>query len=96
MTCRYEVTRDIKIGIGSFSDVYKGTWRGRTVAIKVLLDTTPPDLFKREIQIWKTLHHRNVLTLYGASSAQGEPPYFFVSPFCKEGSLVQYLGKQVR
>jgi abelson tyrosine-protein kinase 1 len=33
----------------------------------------------------------NVLELFGASSASGEPPWFFVSPYCQNGSLVTYL-----
>ena len=71
--------------------MYKGTWRERTVAIKVLAESTPRKLFVREIEIWKTLRHHNVLPLYGASSASGDPPWFFVSPYMKNGSLVQYL-----
>ena len=90
---RYEVDRDEKIGIGFFSDVYKGTWRDRTVAIKVLAESTPRALFVREIGIWKTLQHINVLQLYGASSATNDPPWFFVSPYMKNGSLVEYLRR---
>ncbi|KAF8147822.1 hypothetical protein B0H34DRAFT_738281 [Crassisporium funariophilum] len=90
---KYEVDRDEKIGIGFFSDVYKGTWRGRTVAIKVLAESTPRKLFMREIGIWKTLHHINVLPLYGASSTTGDPPWFFVSAYLKNGSLVEYLKR---
>lgn len=96
---RYEVDREEKIGIGFFSDVFRGTWRSphtltaRTVAIKVLAPTTPRKLFVREISIWKTLDHPNVLELYGASSASGDPPWFFVSPYYKNGSLVYYLKK---
>jgi serine/threonine protein kinase len=90
---RYEVDRDKKIGIGFFSDVYRGTWRGRTVAIKVLAESTPRKLFIREIGIWKALHHPNVLPLYGASSASGDPPWFFVSSYMKNGSLVQHLKR---
>ncbi|KAF8639293.1 hypothetical protein AX17_001604 [Amanita inopinata Kibby_2008] len=88
---RYEIDREEKIGRGFFSDVYKGKWRGRTVAIKVLLDTTPRKLFINEIEIWKSLHHPNVLELYGASSATSDPPWFFVSPYAKHGSLPEYL-----
>jgi serine/threonine protein kinase len=47
----------------------------------------------REIGIWKTLRHPNVLRLYGASSASGDPPWFFVSSYMKNGSLVQYLKR---
>ncbi|EIN05641.1 hypothetical protein PUNSTDRAFT_46534 [Punctularia strigosozonata HHB-11173 SS5] len=88
---RYEVDRDEKIGVGFFSDVYKGTWRGRTVAIKCLAPTTPKAAFVHEIAIWKKLDHPNVQTLYGASSASSDPPWFFVSPYYKNGSLVTYL-----
>jgi len=90
---RYEVDREEKIGIGSFSDVFRGTWRGRAVAIKVLAESTPRTLFVHEIGIWKTLHHPNVLPLYGASSTTGDPPWFFVSPYMKNGTLVDYLNR---
>lgn len=49
---RYEVDREEKIGIGFFSDVYKGTWRDRMVAIKVLAPTTPRQLFVHEVRVW--------------------------------------------
>ncbi|KAK7055315.1 kinase domain-containing protein [Favolaschia claudopus] len=90
---RYEVDRDIKIGIGFFSDVYKGTWRGRTVAIKCLAETTPRDLFLREVNIWKELKHPNVLQLYGASGASGDGPWFFVCPYERFGNLSGFLRR---
>ncbi|KDQ49984.1 hypothetical protein JAAARDRAFT_186654 [Jaapia argillacea MUCL 33604] len=88
---RYEVDREEKIGIGFFSDVYRGTWHSHAVAIKVLAPTTPRQLFVHEIAIWKSLSHPNVVQLLGASSATGDPPWFFVSPYYKNGNLVQYL-----
>ncbi|PIL26596.1 transporter [Ganoderma sinense ZZ0214-1] len=88
---RYEVERDEKIGMGFFSDVFKGTWRSHVVAIKVLAPTTPRQLFVHEVSIWKTLQHPNVCELLGASSASSDPPWFFVSPYYKCGSLVTYL-----
>ena len=48
---RYEVDREEKIGLGFWSDVYKGTWAGRTVAIKVLAETTPRRLFVHEVSV---------------------------------------------
>ncbi|EJF55497.1 kinase-like protein [Dichomitus squalens LYAD-421 SS1] len=88
---RYEVKRNEKIGMGFFSDVYKGTWRNHVVAIKVLAPTTPRQLFVHQVSIWKTLQHLNVCELLGASSASSDPPWFFVSPYYKNGSLVTYL-----
>ncbi|KAJ3800619.1 hypothetical protein GGU11DRAFT_676882 [Lentinula aff. detonsa] len=102
---RYEIDREEKIGVGFFSDVYKGTWlttqinssslpySSRIVAIKVLAETTPRSLFLRETAIWKKLSHPNVLELYGASSASGDPPWFFVSPYMQNGSLAEYLRR---
>jgi Protein tyrosine and serine/threonine kinase len=57
----------------------------------VLAETTPRELFQREVAIWARLQHPHVLQLCGASSATGDPPWFFVSPYEKHGSLVQYL-----
>ena len=88
---KWEVDREERIGIGFFSDVYKGTWRGMAVAIKVLEPTTPQKLFIHEVEIWKSLSHPNVLELFGASSTSAEPPWFLVSPYMKHGSLVKYL-----
>ncbi|KIY70000.1 hypothetical protein CYLTODRAFT_371735 [Cylindrobasidium torrendii FP15055 ss-10] len=90
---KFEVERTHKIGIGFFSDVYRGTWRGRTVAIKVLAQTTPRDLFVKEVEIWKKLQNPHVLELYGASSTSGDPPWFCVMPYLKEGTLVEYLRR---
>ncbi|RXW12585.1 hypothetical protein EST38_g13269, partial [Candolleomyces aberdarensis] len=89
---KYEVNRERQIGVGGFSKVYRGTWNDRTVAIKVLKLKVTNKLFIREVEIWKKLHHPNILELYGASSAT-EPPWFFVSPYMKRGNLVEYLRK---
>ncbi|TFY55565.1 hypothetical protein EVG20_g9275 [Dentipellis fragilis] len=88
---RYEVDCERRIGMGFFSDVYKGTWRERTVAIKVLTDTAPRETFVKEATIWKQLSHHHVLHLFGASSASSDPPWFFVSPYYDKGNVVTYL-----
>ncbi|PPQ65454.1 hypothetical protein CVT24_010785 [Panaeolus cyanescens] len=90
---KYEVQKIQRIGMGFFSEVYKGLWRGRIVAIKTLSEVTPAALFIREIKVWKSLDHPNVLKLYGASSATGQHPWFFVSPYMKHGTLVQFLKR---
>jgi abelson tyrosine-protein kinase 1 len=75
---RFEIDLEAKVGVGFFSDVFRGTWREHTVAVKVLSETTPRKIFLREVEIWKSLYHPNVLELFGASSASGEPPWFLV------------------
>ncbi|KAA1466867.1 hypothetical protein DENSPDRAFT_812229 [Dentipellis sp. KUC8613] len=90
---RYEVEREQRIGMGFFSDVYKGAWRERTVAIKVLTDTVPREMFIKEATIWKKLSHPHVSQLLGASSASSSPPWFFVSPYYEKGNLVTFLRK---
>ncbi|KAH9008297.1 kinase-like domain-containing protein, partial [Lactarius deliciosus] len=87
----YEIDLEAKVGVGFFSDVYRGTWLKRTVAVKVLAETTPRKIFVHEVEIWKSLYHPNVLELFGASSASGEPPWFLVSKYYPRGSLVKYL-----
>ncbi|KAI9434573.1 hypothetical protein H4582DRAFT_1818451 [Lactarius indigo] len=88
---RYEIDLEAKVGVGFFSDVFRGKWREHTVAIKVLAETTPRKIFVHEVEIWKTLYHPNVLELLGASSASGDPPWFLVSKYYPRGSLVKYL-----
>ena len=68
---RYEVDRDEQVGVGSFSSVWRGTYKGRTVAVKVLAPWTPKEMFVREVAVWCTLKHRNVLELIGASATCG-------------------------
>lgn len=63
------------------------------MAIKVLAETTPRNLFIREVEIWKKLKHPNVLELFGASSTSGDPPWFLVSPYEKNGSLTEHLRR---
>ncbi|KAI9433101.1 hypothetical protein F5148DRAFT_1269391 [Russula earlei] len=88
---RYEVDFESKVGLGFFSEVYRGTWRGHIVAVKVLAETTPRKIFVHEVEIWKKLYHPNVLELLGASSATGDPPWFLVSKYYSRGSVVKFL-----
>ncbi|KAF9039833.1 hypothetical protein BJ165DRAFT_1530849 [Panaeolus papilionaceus] len=94
---KYEIVRDEVIGAGAYSWVYRGKWDGKTVAIKVLKDfLTPREIFIKEVEIWNMFKHPNILPLFGASSTQGEPPWFFVSPYMQHGSLLDHLQKVER
>ncbi|KAI8992710.1 hypothetical protein BD414DRAFT_283223 [Trametes punicea] len=75
----FELDKRRPIGFGGWGTVYKGTWQGRIVAIKELGATASRELFKREVSIWKTLQHPNVLALYGASSTASEPPWYLIA-----------------
>jgi serine/threonine protein kinase len=91
---RYEADRLTMIGSGSFSTVYRGSWSGRRVAIKVLPPDIPASLFRKAVEIWRKLKHENVLRVWGASSAQGERPWFIVNEYCGGGSLVGWLRER--
>lgn len=90
---RYEIDLGELIGRGFFADVYRGRWRRRAVAIRVLETATAEEAFVNEVEIWRSLHHVNVLELYGASSTTSDPPWFLVSPFMKHGSVSDYLKR---
>lgn len=89
---RHEVELGALVGRGFFSSVYKGTWHRNIVAIKVLDTSTPTESFANEVNIWKSLSDRNIVRLYGAS-AEGNPPWFLISPYMNHGSLSDYLRR---
>ncbi|KAJ7134082.1 hypothetical protein C8R43DRAFT_1073047 [Mycena crocata] len=92
---QYEIDRGEKIGSGVFCDVYKGTWRGRAVAIKYLKEAAPRGLFLRELHIWIGLKHPHVLEFYGANAGSDESPAFLVCPYQRFGSLPKFLQRRV-
>ncbi|KAK7049892.1 hypothetical protein VNI00_005322 [Paramarasmius palmivorus] len=87
-----ELSRQELVGTGFFSNVYKGTWRNRTVAIKILDRSTSQEDFIAEAELWRSLNHLNVLRLYGTSSLEArDGSSFFVSPYMRYNSLSRYL-----
>lgn len=75
-----------EIGVGNFSRVYKGFWKGKEVAIKKLNPKKNKDQetnlkeFKSEVEILGSLSHPNLVTLFGYCS----------SPMCL---VMEYLPK---
>ena len=59
-----------KIGGGRYGEVWKGTYRGDEVAVKIF-NTRDEDSFKRETRIYNTyqLHHDNILRYIGTDVA---------------------------
>ena len=67
---------------GFFSVVWRGRWRGQTVAIKELNSITDRTLFIKEVEIWRKLKDSSfILPFLGASSTTGPLPWFLVSPY---------------
>ncbi|KAJ6573139.1 kinase-like domain-containing protein [Mycena vulgaris] len=95
MVTVYEVDRGEKIGSGGFSDVYRATWHKSDVALKVIrtgggiIPTSEAVL--REIELWLTLRHPNVLPFFGANHLDDEP--FIVMPYMPHGNAAQFFRK---
>eukprot|EP01133_Synstelium_polycarpum_P011935 gene11935-13910_t len=89
-----------KLGEGTFGVVYKGAWRGSTVAIKQIKineDVTNQvlDEFRKELTILSKLRHPNIVLLMAACT---QPPNLcFVTEFLNGGSLYDTLhSKKIR
>ncbi|KAG6878245.1 hypothetical protein C0992_008377 [Termitomyces sp. T32_za158] len=90
---KFEIDLGEIIGRGFFSTVYKGKWGTRVVAVKAVEVYTSKESFVDEVNVWKELKHPNILQLYGASSVEGTPPWFLVSPFMIHRNLADYLKR---
>ncbi|CAI5478459.1 unnamed protein product [Closterium sp. Yama58-4] len=84
-----------KIASGSFGDLYRGTYCGQDVAIKILkaerLNDTLQQEFAQEVFIMRKVRHKNVVQFIGACT---KPPNLsIVTEFMVGGSVYDYLHK---
>ena len=84
------------IGRGAFGVVYKGYWKGREVAVKMLSIAYGNDekllkTFKKEVEVLAKLQHPNIVHLFGACASP--PSVFLVEEFMNYGSLHDALYK---
>eukprot|EP01105_Mastigella_eilhardi_P017082 TRINITY_DN3924_c0_g1_i1.p1 TRINITY_DN3924_c0_g1~~TRINITY_DN3924_c0_g1_i1.p1 ORF type:complete len:722 (+),score=180.43 TRINITY_DN3924_c0_g1_i1:2032-4197(+) len=88
-----------RIGVGNFGEVFKGVWRGQTVAVKRMLqqniDTITPKHFMlqlKEINILSGLRHPNILFFMCACI---EPPNVcVVTEWMEKGSLKDIIVQE--
>ena len=81
-----------RISSGSFSRVYKGVYRNRYVAIKMLkggLSARNIEEFRKEFRVMKSVRHPNLLECYGASFEHNKLSY--VIEYCQRGTLVHVM-----
>uniref|UniRef100_A0A6B2KZC6 Protein kinase domain-containing protein n=1 Tax=Arcella intermedia TaxID=1963864 RepID=A0A6B2KZC6_9EUKA len=87
------------LGEGAFAQVFKGTYKGKVVAVKRLLmnsDEKPKVLralfneFRTEVLTMSMLSHPNVVNLLGFSL---EIPFSLVMEYCEYGTLYDFVGK---
>lgn len=88
-----ELRIGVRVGIGSFGEVYRGVWRGTDVAIKILLeqDLTTENMedFCNEIAVLSRLRHPNVILFLGACTT---PPHLsMVTEYMHMGSLYHLI-----
>lgn len=84
-------TSDHPIATGGSQDIYTGEWTGQEVALAYPRNQTraAQERFRRQVEIWRTLRHPNVLPLLGITFI-GDSVYS-VSPYMEFGNIMQYL-----
>lgn len=86
-----EIVKEKEIGKGAYGKVYKGKFRGRTVAIKTILvkDDKELVLIRREISLLRECDHPNIVELLGVSK-EGDA-LLLVTEFVDRGELYKVL-----
>ncbi|XP_055802824.1 uncharacterized protein LOC129872014 isoform X3 [Solanum dulcamara] len=88
-----EITIGARVGIGFFGEVFRGTWNGTEVAVKVFLEQelTEENIedFANEISILSRIRHPNVILFLGACTTP--PRLSVVTEFMEMGSLYHLI-----
>lgn len=84
-----------KLGSGTFGDVYRGSYNGQDVAVKVLKCDEMTDVaraeFKREVHIMRMLNSDYIVPLRGVCVERGN--YCILTKFMAQGSLFHVLHR---
>lgn len=90
---RSDVTLGDMLGGGNYGEVFKGTFRGKTVAIKTIKEESMETVeFMKEAHVMKKLNHPNLVKLIGVCSQ--DLPMYIVQEFVPHGDLLSYLRRR--
>jgi hypothetical protein len=83
-----------KVGEGEFGVVYRASYLGTPVAVKVLKDNDAVALgdFRTELNVLQKLHHPHCVQFFGAVTKSA--PYMIVTEFMGCGSLADLFRQQ--
>ena len=74
-----------KIRKASIDGVFTPTWR--------MVSTMFPQQFYREVVLWGSLSHLNVLKLVGVQESAGKREFITVSEWMEHGTVMEYIKK---
>ncbi|KAK7050283.1 kinase-like domain-containing protein [Favolaschia claudopus] len=87
---------------GGFGEIYRASYRGRTVALKRLSTSLTADVddqrkarlrFCQEVLIWRRLQHPFILPLLGIDRETFQPSLAMVSPWMEQGTALNHAKK---
>jgi len=91
-----DACESIRLGMGSYGEVYTAKWRGTVVAVKRFMEPnlSPSVLrdFKAEVSIMSRLRHPNVVLFMGAVAQPSQ--LAIVTELVTHGSLFKFLQKR--
>lgn len=87
-------SEDLKIGLGGYGTVYKGSFHHTTAAVKVLhsKESRKTKQFHQELEILSQIHHPHLLLLIGACIDHGCLVYEYMENGSLEDRLMQKNG----